>query len=723
MGHPVVLRVEPVKSITSLSRAQSHWNRHHLEDHIDSSRSKFNKILVGTGSPSVDVLVSSEKFRMANRRGAIAADLICSAGKDYFLENFPGWENDSSILAPWIEANMKFLKNKYGAGLSSAVLHLDEEAPHIHAMIVPLVETKIKNRYGERIETRINYTKLFGDSPKVLLEARKSGSSDDTKLGRLQTEYAQSMGHLNLERGIRKSNKKHIKPREYRERINSKRLSVPSKKDQLSSADLVIPSVTRDDGLKTLLTGRSESMDVFEKNFRKILKNRNFYRDIAKDIPVIRTEIERLREENAMLKEEITKARDSEQSAIEELRSNKEYLSGLRALSPEVIGKALGISEEESAQYLNKLNGRKFNAVNMTMEIEKLSFNDAIILLSDHFPIDKVAAVASEKISMKVQQTLKTYDSPEIVIKRGITRAEEAKKEQILREANALRADKYRITLMHGDLPSFNLGKGKGPAGDEKFYDSSELIGLIPHLSHHNARGYNVFITPFSEHHKYILVDDIRSKESFLRKYSPAILQHSSPSSEQAVLIVPPIDHSAENEFFRRINREFGDPKISGVVHPFRLPGFTNQKPKHRKSDGRQPFVTLEYAEFRVCQRASGEVRLIEEEFRLPAKTQDIVGILETKLPNKTEGLGNDIDLDKYRKLYQKYLDHYAERADLSRIDYAVAIAMLRDGGEPEDVAEALAMISPEIESRHPQLEKYLSRQINAACEAIGPKH
>ena len=91
------------------------------------------------------------------------------------------------------------------------------------------------------------------------------------------------------------------------------------------------------------------------------------------------------------------------------------------------------------------------------------------------------------------------------------------------------------------------------------------------------------------------------------------------PSSEQAVLIVPPIDHSAENEFFRRINMEFGDPKISGVVHPFRLPGFTNQKPKHRKSDGRQPFVTLEYAEFRVCQRASGEVRLIEEEYRLPA--------------------------------------------------------------------------------------------------------
>lgn len=722
MGYPVVLRVEPVKSRASLSRAQAHWNRHHIEEHIDSSRSKLNQILVGTGSPSVDILVSSETFRMANRRGAIAADLILSASKDYFLENFPGWETDPSILAPWIQSNLKFLERKYGHGLSSGVLHLDEEAPHIHAMIVPLVETRIKNRFGEKIETRINYTKLFGDSPRVLLEARKTGSSDDTKLGKLQTEYAQWMGHLNLERGIRKSQKKNTKPREYREIINSKKPSIPPKALKLNQSDLETPSSTRAEGLKTFLIGKSVSLEVFQRKFTKILENRNFYQDIAKDIPVLRTEIGRLREENVMLKEELKQARDSEQSAIEELRSNKEYLSGLRALSPDVICKALGISEEEKDRYLKKLDGKKYNAVNMTMEIEKLSFKDVILLLSDHFPIDKVASVASEQIFINIQQSLTKYDSsPEIVIKRGMSRAEEVKKEQVYKMVKALDADAYRITLMHVNLPSFNLGKGKGMDGNEKFYDSSELIGLIPHLSHHNARGYNVFITPFSKHHQYILVDDLRSKENFLRDYSPAILQHSSPSSEQAVLIVSKIDHSAANEFFRRINKEYGDPKISGVVHPFRLPGFTNQKPKHRKPDGKQPFVTLEYAEFKICHQTSREIQLIEEEFQLPSGTQDIVRIFETKLPNKTEFSGNDVELEKYRKLYQKYLDHYAERADLSRIDYAVAIAMLKDGGQPEDVAEALAMISPEIESRHPQLEKYLSRQINAAYDAIGP--
>lgn len=722
MGYPVVLRVEPVKSRASLSRAQAHWNRHHIEEHIDSSRSKLNQILVGTGSPSVDILVSSETFRMANRRGAIAADLILSASKDYFLENFPGWETDPSILAPWIQSNLKFLERKYGHGLSSGVLHLDEEAPHIHAMIVPLVETRIKNRFGEKIETRINYTKLFGDSPRVLLEARKTGSSDDTKLGKLQTEYAQWMGHLNLERGIRKSQKKNTKPREYREIINSKKPSIPPKALKLNQSDLETPSSTRAEGLKTFLIGKSVSLEVFQRKFTKILENRNFYQDIAKDIPVLRTEIGRLREENVMLKEELKQARDSEQSAIEELRSNKEYLSGLRALSPDVICKALGISEEEKDRYLKKLDGKKYNAVNMTMEIEKLSFKDVILLLSDHFPIDKVASVASEQIFINIQQSLTKYDSsPEIVIKRGMSRAEEVKKEQVYKMVKALDADAYRITLMHVNLPSFNLGKGKGMDGNEKFYDSSELIGLIPHLSHHNARGYNVFITPFSKHHQYILVDDLRSKENFLRDYSPAILQHSSPSSEQAVLIVSKIDHSAANEFFRRINKEYGDPKISGVVHPFRLPGFTNQKPKHRKPDGKQPFVTLEYAEFKICHQTSREIQLIEEEFQLPSGTQDIVRIFETKLPNKTEFSGNDVELEKYRKLYQKYLDHYSERADLSRIDYAVAIAMLKDGGQPEDVAEALAMISPEIESRHPQLEKYLSRQINAAYDAIGP--
>ena len=722
MGYKVVLRLEPVKSVTDLSRAQAHWTRSHIEEHVDSTRSHLNQILFGSGRPSEDIPPIIEKYQMANRRGAIAADLIISAAKAYFDEKFLGWESDPSLLDPWVESTIAFLGSKYGEGLTSAVLHLDEEAPHIHAMIVPLTETISKNRFGEKKAIKVNYTKMFGDSPKVLLQARKSGSSDDTKLGKLQSEYAIAMAHLGLERGIRKSLKKHVTPRDYRNHINSVPAVIPPKDLFLRDNDFKTPNITRGEAIKIVLGG--DIPQRIEGVHEKVIKNRDFYKSATKSLVAFDVENKQLRKENEMLKEEIKQARESEQDAVMELRSNKEYILNLRALSADAVCKKLDISDTEKCSYLSKLGEKKFNAVNMVMTLENLSFNDAIMLLSDHFPINEVCASSSEHFSNFTKNTLERHESPspETIIKRNPSRAEMVKGELIRKETDALRADRYRITLMSTSLPSFNLGKRKD--GTEKFYKSTEIIDLIPHLSHYNARGYNVFLSPFSDQYQYILVDDLRDKERFLKEYSPSVIQHSSPSSEQAILIVPKQDHAAENEFFKRVNMEFGDPKISGVTHPFRLAGFTNQKQKHRQGNGQQPFVKIDYTEFRICTKTSQEIQKIMEEFQLPKVRKDIGIILDlesTKNWTKLEFEENHENIEKYRKLYQKFLDHYGERADLSLIDYAIAISMLKDGCQPILVAETLEAISPDINLRHPQIEKYLERQITAASRIGGP--
>ncbi|MHB1563870.1 MAG: MobV family relaxase [Leptospirillum sp.] len=716
MGYQVVLRVEPVKSVVSLSRAQAHWIRRHIEEHVDSKRSHLNQVLFGHGHPSEDVPLVTEKYRMANRRGPIAADLIMSAAKEYFDESFSGWDSDPSLLNPWVESSMEFLKNKYGEGLASAVIHLDEEAPHIHAMIVPLTETISKNRFGEKKAIKVNYTKLFGDSPKVLLQARKSGSSDDTKLGKLQSEYAIAMRHLGLERGIRKSLKKHMTPRDYRNFINSVPAVNPPKDLLLRKDDFKTPVIKKGEAIKIVLGG--DIPQRIEDVHDKVIKNRNFYLEASKSIAAFDVENKKLREENEMLKEEVKQAREAEQNATLELRSHQEYVSALRALSVDAVCKKLDISDTDKCSYLLKLGEKKFNAVNMVMNLEKLSFNDAVLLLSDHFPVNEVCTSASEYFSNSIKNTLEKHESPSpgILIKRNPSRAEILKGELIRKETDGLQADKYRITLTSEILPSFNLGKQKD--GTEKFYKSSEIIDLIPHLSHHNARGYNVCLTPFSDQYQYILVDDLRDKERFLKEYSPSVIQHSSPSSEQAILIVQKQDHAAENEFFKKVNMEFGDPKISGVTHPFRLAGFTNQKPKHRQTNGRQPFVKIDYTEFRICTKTFQEIQKIMEEFQLPEGGKDIGTLLELESrknqPKMELHLGQG-KIDKYIELYQKNLDYYGERADLSRIDYAIAISMLKDGCQPIMIAETLEAISPDINLRHPQIEKYLERQIAAA--------
>ena len=52
-------------------------------------------------------------------------------------------------LDEWCQDNLDWLRKTYGAdNVVSAVLHMDEETPHIHATIVPIVQTERKKQKG-----------------------------------------------------------------------------------------------------------------------------------------------------------------------------------------------------------------------------------------------------------------------------------------------------------------------------------------------------------------------------------------------------------------------------------------------------------------------------------------------------------------------------------------------------------------------------------------------
>ena len=52
-------------------------------------------------------------------------------------------------LDKWCQDNLDWLRKTYGTGnVVSAVLHMDEETPHIHATIVPIVQTERKKQKG-----------------------------------------------------------------------------------------------------------------------------------------------------------------------------------------------------------------------------------------------------------------------------------------------------------------------------------------------------------------------------------------------------------------------------------------------------------------------------------------------------------------------------------------------------------------------------------------------
>lgn len=84
--------------------------------------------------------------------------IVLSASPEYFRPDDPEavgtWNEDR--LAAWQEASMNQLRKEHGADLIFAELHLDEDTPHIHAVVAPTYLKKArvpgKKKRGETLE-------------------------------------------------------------------------------------------------------------------------------------------------------------------------------------------------------------------------------------------------------------------------------------------------------------------------------------------------------------------------------------------------------------------------------------------------------------------------------------------------------------------------------------------------------------------------------------------
>lgn len=116
-------------------------------------------------------------------------------------------------LDQWCADNLDWLRKTYGAdNVVSAVRHMDEKTPHIHATVVPIVT-------GERRKAQARPT----ESGKKQYRKKNTTTSrlcaDDVmacpKLKEYQNTYADAMAKYGLKRGIDGSEAKHITNQEY----------------------------------------------------------------------------------------------------------------------------------------------------------------------------------------------------------------------------------------------------------------------------------------------------------------------------------------------------------------------------------------------------------------------------------------------------------------------------------------------------------------------------
>lgn len=114
-------------------------------------------------------------------------------------------------LGDWCDDNLEWLRKTYGKeNIVSAVLHLDETTPHIHATLVPIVITERRKKKSEA-QVKKNYRKKNPNAPRL--------SADDVmtraKLKAYQNSYPEAMVKYGLQRGIEGSEARHIGTSQY----------------------------------------------------------------------------------------------------------------------------------------------------------------------------------------------------------------------------------------------------------------------------------------------------------------------------------------------------------------------------------------------------------------------------------------------------------------------------------------------------------------------------
>ena len=109
-------------------------------------------------------------------------------------------------LDEWCNDNLKYLADTFGKeNIVSAVLHMDEQTPHIHATLVPIVKGERKRKKKEK-QIKKRYRKKPTDTARLCADEIMTRA----KLKSYQDTYAQAMSGYGLQRGIDGSEAKHI---------------------------------------------------------------------------------------------------------------------------------------------------------------------------------------------------------------------------------------------------------------------------------------------------------------------------------------------------------------------------------------------------------------------------------------------------------------------------------------------------------------------------------
>lgn len=211
MGY-AVLHLEKAKGTDS--RMSAHIERTVHPKNADRTRTHLNRELVqfpeGVRNRTQAI---AQRIETAGIRRKVSANqvkairiLLTGSNKDMKQMEAEG------RIEGWCNDSLKWIRETYGEqNLVSAVLHMDEKTPHIHATVIPIVTGERRKAGQEEQNGKKKYRKKNPQDVRLC--------ADDVmarhRLKHYQDTYAQAMNKYGLQRGVDGSLAKHISTMQY----------------------------------------------------------------------------------------------------------------------------------------------------------------------------------------------------------------------------------------------------------------------------------------------------------------------------------------------------------------------------------------------------------------------------------------------------------------------------------------------------------------------------
>ena len=302
--------------------ASDHIERKTMPKNADPARTHLNRELVEFPDGVADRTEAiSHRIRTAGIKRKITPDqvrairIVLSGTHEDMIK-----VQEEGRLGEWCDDNLQWRHRTFGKeNTVSAVLHMDEHTPHIHATVVPIVTGERRKAKKKQAEDKRTYRKKANA---VRLCADDLMSRE--RLIAYYDSYAKAMAKYGLQRGVRGSEARHTTTAQYYRDLKRQTGKLEANVQQLQTeqrqAERQLDEVRKEIKSEKLEAAKTEAKTALVAKVGSLLGSGKL-KELEADNRTLQSEVAARDESIELLQQQIERQREEHQRQLMELQA------------------------------------------------------------------------------------------------------------------------------------------------------------------------------------------------------------------------------------------------------------------------------------------------------------------------------------------------------------------------------------------------------------------